>query len=71
MALIDQGRREVVPGKIYAIRSGDVVQIKMLEPLADGRIKVISRNQAYPSYDVDPQDLYVIGRLIWSSRAWV
>lgn len=71
MVMIDQGRRDIVPGKIFAIGAGDTVMIKRLEMTPDGRVKVISDNKQYDPYIMDGKDLRVIGQVVWFARELV
>jgi phage repressor protein C with HTH and peptisase S24 domain len=69
--LIDLSRTSLREGRIYAIAVGDVVQIKRLQLLHAGHIKVISDNDAYHTYEVRPDELRIIGQMIWYARALV
>ncbi len=69
--LIDQGRTELRDGRIYAIAVGGVVQVKRLQLVAGGRIRVISDNPAYHSYEVGTDEIRIIGRMIWFARSLV
>jgi hypothetical protein len=66
--LVDCGRKELREGRIYAIAVGDMVQIKRLQLLAGGKIKVISDNPAYHTYDVRISEIRIIGQMIWYAR---
>jgi len=69
--LIDLNRTDLREGRIYAIAVGDVVQIKRLQLLAGGRIKVISDNPAYHTYEVRADEIRIIGRMVWFARSQV
>jgi len=69
--LIDLNRADLREGRIYAIAVGDVVQIKRLQRLAGDRIRVISDNSAYHSYEVSAHDIRIIGQMVWFGRTAV
>jgi phage repressor protein C with HTH and peptisase S24 domain len=69
--LIDLTRRAIRTGRIYAIGVDDVVQIKRLEILP-GRIRVVSDNQAlFKPFEVSPDEIRVLGQMIWFARTVV
>jgi phage repressor protein C with HTH and peptisase S24 domain len=69
--LIDLGRIELRDGRIYAIAVGDVVNIKRLQRLTGDRIRIISDNPTYYTYEARPDEMRIIGQMIWSARTWV
>jgi len=69
--LIDLDRTTLREGRIYAIAVGDVVQIKRLQLMAGTRIKVISDNPAYHTYDVQADEIRIIGQAIWFGRTLI
>lgn len=68
MVMIDTGKKRIYDGCIYAIGIGETISIKRLYPLPDGRIRVTSDNEQYLPEDVLPQDLRIIGQVIWFAR---
>ena len=70
MVLVDQGRQELISDGIYAFGEGDVINIKRLQrvyPL----VRIVSDNPdtvRYPSREVDPTTIRIIGRVIWFAR---
>lgn len=71
IVLIDTGRRNFKPGKLFAIRHGDIIQIKRLDIASTGIFRIYSDNPLYGREDCAPDDLHIIGQLIWSARTWV
>lgn len=55
---------------IYVIRMGDVLMVKRVAlGLRRDRIAVRSDNPLYPAWeDVDPADVAIIGRVVWTGR---
>jgi phage repressor protein C with HTH and peptisase S24 domain len=66
--LIDLNRTALREGRIYSIAVGDVLQIKRLQLMAGERIKVISDNPSYHTYDVRADEIRIIGQMIWFCR---
>jgi phage repressor protein C with HTH and peptisase S24 domain len=55
---------------IYVIRTGNGLQVKRVQvELGKRLITVLSDNAAYaPQRHLDPEDIHVIGRVIWLGR---
>ncbi len=71
MALIDLGRRDFKPGKLFAIRLGDIIQIKRLDIGPEGVVLIYSDSPLYKPLECHFENLHIIGQLIWSARTWV
>ena len=69
--LIDRGRTEPRDGRIYAIAVADVVQIKRLQLIAGPKLRVISDNPGYHTYEARPDEIRILGQMIWSARTWI
>jgi phage repressor protein C with HTH and peptisase S24 domain len=69
--LVDMGRTRIFSGNIYALRVDDSILIKKLDLLTTGRVRIISINPQYPPYEVDHNDVSVIGRVIWHAHTHV
>jgi phage repressor protein C with HTH and peptisase S24 domain len=71
--LIDRSQKEVVVGNIYALRIENAVMVNRLQPMGDRRIKVMSDNKLYESYELDfgIGDIEIIGQIIWIGRELV
>lgn len=71
--LIDRSLKEVVVGNIYAFRIENAIMVKRLQPMGDRRIKVMSDNKLYESYELDlgAGDIEIIGQIIWIGRELV
>lgn len=54
---------------IYVLRRDDALMVKRiaLHP-GSRRLTISSDNPAYPSWDCDPNDVEVIGRVVWAGR---
>jgi len=70
LVLIDLSRKYLDPqGGIYAITVGGEIMIKRLQTLpAKGKIKVISDNKLYESYEMNPENVIINGKAIWFGR---
>lgn len=69
--LVDLNRTALREGRIYAIAVGEVLQIKRLQLMAGERIKIISDNPSYHTYDVQADEIRIIGQMIWFCRTLV
>jgi phage repressor protein C with HTH and peptisase S24 domain len=70
VVLIDRSKKQVVVGNMYALRSKNAVMAKRLQPIGAARIKVMSDNKLYDSYEIDLEagDIEIIGQVIWIGR---
>jgi phage repressor protein C with HTH and peptisase S24 domain len=68
--LINCAKKKVIDGNIYALRAKNAVMVKRLQPIGAARIKVMSDNKLYDSYEIDLEsgDIEIIGQLIWIGR---
>ena len=71
--LIDRSQKQVIAGTIYALRTKSAVMVKRLQPTGATRIKVMSDNKLYDSYEIDLKsgDIEIIGQVIWIGRELV
>jgi phage repressor protein C with HTH and peptisase S24 domain len=56
---------------LYVVRLGELILVKRIQGLANGRYALRSENPAYPPTEVDPREdecFAVIGRVIWHGR---
>lgn len=72
---VDTSKTKVVDGKVYAIRDGDLLRVKILIERPDGGIIVRSYNRdEYPDEVLTKAErqerITVIGRVWWSSKLW-
>jgi len=70
VVLIDRSKKQVVVGNMYALRTKNAVMVKRLQPIGAARIKVMSDNKLYDSYEIDLEsgDIKIIGQVIWIGR---
>jgi hypothetical protein len=69
--LIDQGDAAPARDGLYLLEGdgGPVVKRLSINPVTH-RVAILSDNAAYPSFpDCSPQDIRVLGRVVWVSRA--
>jgi phage repressor protein C with HTH and peptisase S24 domain len=72
VVLIDQGQKDLVPGKIYAVGVEDMVYLKMVNA-RPGQVVLSSVNEKYEPIYIDTLDdsesrIRIIGRAIWTCR---
>lgn len=68
-------RRAIKPDRegVYILRLNGMLVVKRLQALPGGRMRIISDNAAFTSFDVtnselDGSDIQVIGRVVWVGR---
>lgn len=70
---VDQGRKEIKDGDIYALSHNDHLRVKMLYRLPSGGIRMRSFNrEEYPDEEysqerVELEDIKILGRVFWYS----
>ena len=64
--LVDRTPRPWRDG-IHVVRTGDALLVKRLDTGRPGVIALVSDNPAYCTLELAPQDLQVIGRVVWKS----
>lgn len=73
--LVDRSFTRVRGEGIYVLLVDDVLQVKRLQRSPkDGSLEVMSDNQTYRSYRLDPNEernVHIIGRVLWFGRALV
>lgn len=62
--LVDQSRQIPRDG-IHVVRVGDSLLVKRLDTGMPGRLRLKSDNPAYDPIDLSPEDVAVIGRVVW------
>jgi len=70
LVMIDLDKKYLDPqGGIYAITVGEEIMVKRLQTLpAKGKIKIISDNKLYESYEMNPENVIINGKVIWFGR---
>lgn len=69
MILVDQSKNFIDPqGGIYAIVIDDMIMLKRLQVLGQGRIRVVSDNPRYESIEVHADALAINGKVLWYCR---
>lgn len=68
--LLDLTRSKPSRDGIYGLRWGDDLMVKRISvDMRNGLLSILSDNSAYRTYeDVDPNDVAVIGRVVWLGR---
>jgi len=69
--LIDEGKTEIIAGKIYAVAIDDEILVKRLDK-RPGLIVLRSENPRYEAIEINPTDenmnFKIIGKIIWWCR---
>ena len=74
VVLLDQSKRTVLPGRIFAVGFEDAIYLKRIDMLP-GKVVLKSINPMYPPVELDIRgqmnDLFrVIGRVLWCGREY-
>jgi phage repressor protein C with HTH and peptisase S24 domain len=64
--LVDRTPRPLRDG-IHVVRTGDALLVKRLDLASPGRVALVSDNPAYRTIELAPDDVQVIGRVVWKS----
>jgi phage repressor protein C with HTH and peptisase S24 domain len=64
--LVDRTLRPLRDG-IHVVRSGEALLVKRLDTAQPGRIVLVSDNPAYRPIELEPDEVEVIGRVVWKS----
>ena len=64
--LVDRSPRPLRDG-IHVVRTGDSLLVKRLDTAQPGRIVLVSDNPAYRPIELAPDEVDVIGRVVWKS----
>ncbi|WDF71251.1 S24 family peptidase [Novosphingobium sp. KACC 22771] len=62
--LVDRSRRALRDG-IHVVRVGDHLMVKRIDMGHPGRVRLKSENPAYDPMDLAPEEVAVIGRVVW------
>lgn len=69
IVLIDRSKKAFTQGGIYAISCDGMQMIKRLQIIyPSGKIEVISDNPKYSRWTAEPEEINIIGRVIWFCR---
>ena len=74
VVLIDQSKKDILPGRMYAVGFEESIYLKRIDNLP-GKIILKSANPAYPPVELDvrgdlAEQFRVIGRVLWSGREY-
>jgi phage repressor protein C with HTH and peptisase S24 domain len=64
--LVDRSPRPLRDG-IHVVRTGDALLVKRLDTAQTGRVVLVSDNPAYRPIELAPDEVQVIGRVVWKS----
>ncbi len=63
IVVIDKGRTEIQDGGLFAVRMDGTLLIKRLSPRPGEKMKVISDNREYDSYEIDRSSIEIAGQV--------
>ena len=74
VVLIDQSKKDILPGRMYAVGFEESIYLKRIDNLP-GKIILKSANPAYPPVELDvrgdlAEQFRVIGRVLWCGREY-
>ncbi len=74
VVLIDQSKRDITPGRLYAVGFDEAIYLKRIDILP-GKVILRSTNVAYPPVELDTrgdcEDAFrIIGRVLWCGREY-
>lgn len=75
VVLIDQSKKDIIPGKIFAVGFEEAIYLKRID-MIPGKVILKSVNEErYPPISLDAQgdmaeQFRVIGKVIWSGREY-
>ncbi|MFM5885979.1 MAG: helix-turn-helix transcriptional regulator [Novosphingobium sp.] len=64
--LVDRAPRPLRDG-IHVVRAGDALLVKRLDTAQPGKVVLVSDNPAYRAIELAPDEVQVIGRVVWKS----
>ncbi len=69
LVLIDHSRTITsAQGGIYALAINDEIMIKRIQPLPEGKLRIISDNKKYPTIETTINNIMINGKVIWLGR---
>lgn len=75
MVLLDQSKKEIIPGRIFAVGFEDCIYLKRID-LLPGKVILKSSNPEYPPVELDIREdmsslFRVIGKVLWAGREYL
>lgn len=69
LVMIDASQNRLgLQDQIYALTYAGSGMIKRVRRLTGGRIQLLSDNPAVPPLDAEEEDIYLVGKVVWSAR---
>ncbi|MBF0509251.1 MAG: helix-turn-helix transcriptional regulator, partial [Deltaproteobacteria bacterium] len=70
--LLDTGSKHIFNGFIYALGLGENILVKRLDIITGDRCRISCDNRSeYPPYELNRDQLFIIGQVIWCGRALI
>ncbi|MBF0462720.1 MAG: helix-turn-helix transcriptional regulator [Magnetococcales bacterium] len=68
LLLLDMRELRTLDPSIYVVRMDQSLVAKRLQQLTDGRIRIQSDNPLYSAECVHPNEIHILGRIVWIGR---
>lgn len=69
LVMIDTAQSRIgLADQIWALTYAGAGMIKRLRPLSGGRLLILSDNPNVPSQEVDQDEIYIVGKVVWTAR---
>jgi phage repressor protein C with HTH and peptisase S24 domain len=68
VVLINLKERSPSPPGIFVLFDGLGLVVKRLEKLDDKKIRILSDNSNYAPYNLNMDEIHIIGRVVWFAR---
>ncbi|WP_302736904.1 S24 family peptidase [uncultured Desulfovibrio sp.] len=74
VVLLDQGKKHILPGRMYAVGIEDAIYIKQIDTMP-GKLVLKSMNPAFPPVEVDmrgdlAEQARILGQILWVGREY-
>lgn len=71
LVFVDQRRRRIHAGQVYAIVTDDGVKVRRLELISEWLVRIVCDNPLYQSQEINLNQLRVLGRIVLAFRVLV
>jgi phage repressor protein C with HTH and peptisase S24 domain len=69
LVMIDASQNHIgMQDQIWALAYAGTGMIKRVRRRTGGRIEILSDNPSVPPLDVDEEEVYVVGKVVWTAR---
>jgi phage repressor protein C with HTH and peptisase S24 domain len=71
MVFVDQRRRRIHTGKVYAIVTEEGVKVRRLELISEWLVRIVCDNPLYQAQETNMNQLRILGRIVLAFRVLV